>query len=139
MKRLYPSLDFSRIALRERVDTRRNRFCQGRNLCVFCEPCKHESYRISRQVHILTTDLSKAARHPIFEPRPWGGHGQRPDIEELSSDGRTTLFDSTSSHPVSAGRLASAPVVSNPLHVLSAAWTAKVSRFMSSIKQAGSG
>ena len=45
----------------------------------------------------------------------------------------------TISHPLSAGRLANAPVVSNPLPALNAALTAKVSRFKSFIAQADSG
>ena len=66
---------------------------------------EHESYRIWRhdaQVHLLASDISKAARHPIVEPRPKEEHRQRPDIKALGSHGGTTLFDVTISHPLSS-------------------------------------
>ena len=50
--------------------------------------CEHESCRIWRhdaQAHLLAADLSKAARHPIVEPRPKGEHRRHPDIKALGS------------------------------------------------------
>ena len=49
-----------------------------------CTVSTHESYRIWRhdaQLQLLSMDLAKAARHPIFEPGPKGQHRQRPDVK----------------------------------------------------------
>ena len=49
------------------------------------------------------------------------------------------MFDVTISNPLSAERLANESMVSNPLPVLNAAWTGKVSRSRPFMVQAGGG
>ena len=84
---------------------------------------------------LLARDLAKAARHPIVEERPVGRHRERPDIRALGRSGGTELFDVTICHPLSPARIRDA--VENPLNLLKAAWTAKVSRYASMLQAAG--
>ena len=97
------------------------------------------------QVKLLARDLAKAALHPVVEERPVGRHRERPsivrpfasllnnknrerpDIRALGRSGGTELFDVTICHPLSQARIGD--VVENPLNLLKAAWTAKVSRY----------
>lgn len=88
---------------------------------------------------MLAADLSKAARHPIVEPRPEGERWQRSDIKYLGSYGGTPLCDATISHPLSARKFANAPMISYLLPVFRAAWTAKVSWFRAFMGHAGLG
>ena len=86
---------------------------------------------------LLARDLAKAARHPVVEERPGGRHRERPDIRALGRSGGTELFDVTICHPLSQARIRD--VVENPLNLLKAAWTAKVSRYASMLQAAGTG
>ena len=75
---------------------------------------------------LLARDLAKAARHPVVEERPVGRDRGRPDIRALGRSGGAELFDVTICHPLSLARIRD--VVENPLNLLKAAWTVKVSR-----------
>ena len=91
--------------------------------------------RHDAQVKLLARDLAKAARHPVVEEKPVGRHRERPDIRALGRSGGTGLFDVTICHPISHARIRDA--VENPLNLLKAAWTAKVSRYTSMLQAAG--
>ena len=49
-----------------------------------CERGTHRIARHDEQVRLLVGDLSKAARHPVVEPRPLGRHRERADIRAIS-------------------------------------------------------
>ena len=97
----------------------------------------HRIWRHDAQVKLLARDLAKAARHPVVEESPVGRHRERPDIRALGRSGGTELFDVTICHPLSQARIRN--VVKNPLNLLKAAWTAKVSRYASVLQAAGTG
>ena len=90
--------------------------------------------RIS-QVKLLARDLAKAARHPIVKESPVGRHREGLDIRALGRSGGTELFDVTICHPLSQARIRD--VVENPMNLLKAAWTAKVSRYSGRLQAAG--
>ena len=104
---------------------------------LYCERGPHRIWRHDAQVKLLARDLAKAARHPVVEERPVGRHKERPDIRALGRSGGTELFDDTICHPLSQARIRD--VVENPLNLLKAAWTAKVSRYASMLQAAGTG
>ena len=83
----------------------------------------------------MARDLAKAARHPVVEERPVGRHRERPDIRALGRSCGTELFDVTICHPLS--HVGIRDVSENPLTLLKAAWTAKVSRYSSMQQAAG--
>eukprot|EP00177_Eucheuma_denticulatum_P006650 GFKZ01012104.1.p1 GENE.GFKZ01012104.1~~GFKZ01012104.1.p1 ORF type:complete len:220 (+),score=4.40 GFKZ01012104.1:930-1589(+) len=65
--------------------------------------CLHGRERIDHHdspVTILTSDLAKAARHPITKPRPHGQHQARLDIWATESTGGTDFFDVTFVNPL---------------------------------------
>ena len=84
---------------------------------------------------LLARDLAKVARHRVVEERPVGHHRERPDIRALGRSGGTELFDVTICHPLSQARVRG--VSENPLNLLKAAWTAKVSRYSEMLQAAG--
>ena len=85
----------------------------------------------------VARDLGKAARHPVVEERPVGRHRERTDIRSLGRSGGTEFFGATICHPLSQARIRD--VIENPLNLLKAAWTAKVSRFDSMLQAAETG
>ena len=104
---------------------------------LYCERGPHRIWRHDAHVKLLAGDLAKAARHPVDEERPVERHRERPDIRALGRSGGTELFDVTIFHPLSQARIRDA--VENPLNLLKAAWTAKVSRYASMLQAAGTG
>ena len=104
---------------------------------LYCERGPHRIWRHDAQVKLLAMDLAKAARHHVVEERPVGRHRERPDIRALGRSGGTELFDVTIYHTLSQIRIRD--VSENPLNLLKAAWTAKVSRYSGMLKAAGTG
>ena len=102
---------------------------------LYCERVPHRIGRHDAQVKLLARDLAKAARHPVVEKRPVGSHKERPDIRALGRSGGTELFDVAICHPLRQARIRDA--VEDPLNLLKAAWTAKVSRYASMLQAAG--
>ena len=86
---------------------------------------------------LLARDLANAARHPVVEERPLGCHRERTDVRALGRSGGTEVFVDTICHSLSPARIRD--VVENPLNLLKAAWTAKVSRYASMHQAAGTG
>ena len=91
-----------------------------------CEKGTHRIARYDEQVRLLVGDLSKAARHPVLEPRLLGRHRERPDIRAISFHGGSDLFDITFCHPLTPARIRDS--VKNPLSILKTAWSAKLAR-----------
>ena len=104
---------------------------------LYCERGPHRIRRHDVQVKLLARDLAKAARPPVVEERPVGRHRERPDIRALGRSGGTELYDVTICHPLSQTRIRD--VTENPLNLLKAAWTAKVSRYSGMLQAAGTG
>ena len=104
---------------------------------IYCERGPNRIWRHDAQVKLLARDLAKAARHPVVDESPVGRQRERPDIRALGRSGGTELFDVTICHPLSQTRIRD--VVENPLNLLKAAWTAKVSRYASMLQAAGTG
>ena len=102
---------------------------------IHCERGTHRIARHDEQVRLLVGDLSKAARHPVLEPRPLGRHRERPDICAISSHGGSDLFDITLCHPLTPARIRDS--VQNPLNILKAAWSAKFARYASVLEAYG--
>ena len=94
---------------------------------LYSEKAPHRFRRHDAQVRLLARDLAKAARHPVVEERPVERHWERHDILALGGSGGTELFDDTISHLLRQARIRD--VSGNPLNLLKAAWTAKVSRY----------
>ena len=94
-----------------------------------CERGTHTTARHDDQVRLLVGDLSKAARHPVLEPRPLGRRRERPDIRAISSHGGSDLFDITFCHPLTPARIRDS--IQNPLSILKAAWSEKFARYAS--------
>ena len=115
--------------------------------------CGHDA-----QVQILDMDLARAMRHPIFERHPKGNKSSSlisshsdlteeqlskvsrsriplGDICALGRSGGTELFHVTICHPLSQARIRD--VSENPMNLLKAAWTAKVSRYSGMLQAAG--
>ena len=86
---------------------------------------------------LLARELAKAARHPVVKERPVGRHRERPDIRALGRSGETELFDVTICNPLSQARIRDES--ENPMSLLKAAWTAKVSRYSGMLQAAGTG
>ena len=122
---------------------------------LYCERGPRRIRRHDAQVKVLARDLAKAACHPVVEERQVGRHRDRPsivrlfasllnnknrgrpDIRALGRSGGTELFNVTICHPLGQARIRD--VVENPLNLLKAAWTAKVSRYASMLQAAGTG
>ena len=104
---------------------------------LYCERGPHRIRRHDAQVKLLARDLAKAARHPVVAERPVGRHRERPDIRALGRSGGTELFDVTICRPLCQARIRD--VVENPLNLLKAAWTTRVSRYASMLQAAGTG
>ena len=100
-----------------------------------CERGPHRIRRHDAQLKLLARSLAKAASHPVVEERPVGRHRERPDIRALGRSGGTELFDVTICHPLSQARIRD--VTENPLNLLKAARTAKVSRYSGMLQAAG--
>ena len=83
---------------------------------------RHDSHKL-----LLASDLQKAARHPIPEPRIPGTHGVRPDIKALGCNGGTDYYDVVFVHPITRPRT---PVVlRNPSEPLSEARAEKIRHY----------
>ena len=78
----------------------------------------HRIARLDELDRILVGDLSRAARHPVLEPRPLGQHRVRPEIRAISSNGDSELFDISFCHPLTPARIRDS--VQNPLSILKA-------------------
>ena len=105
---------------------------------LFCERRPHGVRRNNAQVRLLARDLAKAARHPVVDERPLGRVPGKDLISAcLGVACGTELFDDTICHPLSPARIRD--VVENPLNLLKAAWSAKVSRYASVLQAAGTG
>ena len=102
---------------------------------MYCERGPHRIRRHDALVKLLARDLAKAARYPVVEEKPVGRHRERTDIRALERSGGTELFDVTICHPLNQARIRD--VVENPLNLLKAAWTAKVSRYSGMLQAAG--
>ena len=102
---------------------------------LYCERGPHRIWRHDAQVKLLARDLAKAARHPVVEESRGGSRRERPDIRALGRSGGTELFDVTICHPLSQARIRDESA--NPLNLLKAAWTAKVSRYSCMLQAAG--
>ena len=76
-------------------------------------------------------------RHLVVEERPLGRHRERPDIRALGRSGGTGLFVVTICHPLSQARIRD--VIENPMNLLKAAWTLKVSRYAGMLQAGGTG
>ena len=100
-----------------------------------CERGTHRTARHDEQVRLLVGNPSKAARHPVLEPRPLGRHRERPDIRAISSHGGSDLFVVTFCHPLSPARIWDS--VQNPLSILKASWSAKFGRYASVMETYG--
>ena len=98
-----------------------------RDHLLHCERGMHRIARRDEQVRLLVGDLSKAAPHPVLEPRPLGRHRERPDIRAISNPGGSDLFDITFCHPLTRARIRYS--VQNPLSIQKAVWSAKFSRY----------
>ena len=104
---------------------------------LYCGRGPHRIRQHHAPVKLLARDLAKAARHPVVEERPVGRHRERPDVRALGRSGGTELFDVTICNPLSQARIRN--VTENPLNLLKAAWTAKVSRYSGMLQAAGTG
>ena len=104
---------------------------------LYCERGPHRFRRHDAQVKLLARDLAKAARHPVVEERPVGRHRERSDIRAPGRSGGTELYDVTICHRLSQARIRDS--FENPLNLLKAAWTAKVSRYASMLQAARTG
>ena len=102
-----------------------------------CERCPHRIRRHGAAVRLLARDLAKAARCPIVEERLLRRHRERPDIRALGRSGGTELFEATICHPLNQARIRD--VVENPLNLLKAVRTVKVSRHAGMLQAAGTG
>ena len=60
-----------------------------------CEREIHRTRRHDAQVRLIEADLTKAARHPVVEPRLIGHRKESPDISALGSHGSPDMFDIT--------------------------------------------
>lgn len=60
------------------------------------------TWRHDSQVRLVASDLRRATRTPIVEPRTVGTHMERPDIKALGREGGTDYLDVTISHPLSS-------------------------------------
>ena len=69
----------------------------------------------------------KVGRHPVFGPRPFGRHKERPDISVIGSHGGSDLFDITFWHPLSPARVRDG--MENAMKLLKQAWDEKIRRF----------
>ena len=88
-------------------------------------------------MRILARDLAKDARHPDVEESPLGPHREGPDIRVPGRSGGTELFDVAVCHPLSQPRIRD--VVQNPLNLLKAACTSKVSKYAGVLQAAVTG
>lgn len=59
-------------------------------------------WRHNSQVRLLCSDLRKAARQPLLEPREGEQHPSRPDIRTLGCTGGSDYIDVTIVHPLSS-------------------------------------
>ena len=100
-----------------------------------CERGTHNIARHEEQVQLLVRDLSKAARHPVLEPRPLGRHRERLEISATSSHGGSDLFDFTLCHPLTPAWFLDS--VKNPLSIMKAAWSAKFAGYASVLETYG--
>ena len=101
---------------------------------------KYGSQRIwghDAQVKLLSSDLSKAARHPVLQPRPSNGDRERPEIRALGSRGGTGLFDVSFTHTLTMRRSRNRRRVVNTLSVLKETWRGKILKYRNSLTQSG--
>ena len=106
-----------------------------RDHLLHCERGTHRIARHDEQVRFLVGDLSKAAHHPVLEPRPLGRHRERPDIRAISRHDGSDLFDITFCHPLTPARIRD--TIQNPLSILKAAWSTKSARYASVLEAYG--
>ena len=100
-----------------------------------CERGTHRRARNDEQVQLLVGVLSKAALHPVLEPRPLGRHREISDIRAINSHGASDLIDTTFCHPLTPARIRDS--VQNPLRILKAAWSARLARYVSVLETYG--
>ena len=83
---------------------------------------RHDSHKL-----LLASDLQKAARHPIPEPRTPGMHRVRPDIKALGCNGGTDYYDVVFIHPITPSRMPA--VTKNPTWPLTEARGRKIRHY----------
>lgn len=101
---------------------------------LWCPNGSPRGWRHDSQKLLLASDLQKAARHPIVEPRQTA-HRVRPDIKALGSNGGTDFYDIVFVHPLTEKRI---PVVARaPIKPLTESKNNKEGHYVAFMKDQG--
>lgn len=93
-------------------------------------------WRLNSQVRLLCSDLRKAARQPLVEPREGGQHSSSPDIKTLGATGGSDYLDVTVVHPLSSQTRINSSIT-NPQGTLNTAHREKARKHQTFIESMG--
>ena len=104
---------------------------------LYCKCGSQRMWRHDAHVRLFSSDLSKAARHPVLEPRQSNSDRERLEIRALGSLGGTSFFDVTFTSPLTPSRSSHGNRVVNALSFLKEAWRTKMWKYRDLLTHSG--